>query len=89
MSKELKTFAETILKHLTEKQMKTSIDITYQDITMEVTGDYYAGCASTSRDVPNDNPTFTIDTVTVGGVDICNLLDLEIIEEITLETLKA
>jgi len=67
----------------------TSIDITYKDITMEVTGDYYAGAASTSRDVPNDAPTFRIDTVTVGGVDICNLLDLEIIEELTLETLKA
>ena len=64
----------------------TSINITYKDITMEVTGDYYAGSASTSRDVPNDEPTFTIDTVTVGGVDISNVLDLQKIEEITLET---
>jgi hypothetical protein len=67
----------------------TSIEITYQDIAMEVTGDYYAGSSSTSRDVPNDEPTFTIDTVTVGGVDISNILDLEIIEELTIEAMKS
>lgn len=53
---------------------RITTEVEYDDIIIEVEGDYYPGQRSDNYDVPDDYPYFVAEYFRVGGVDIGALL---------------